>query len=580
MTHESAKVPAGVASLVDLLRWRAAEQPDHQAAAFLDDEHDTVGWLNYAALDHKARSIGALLQAHGLAGQRALMLYSPSLDFVAAFFGCLYAGVIAVPAYPPRPRTLSRLQNIIQDAGPAVILATRDVREMVEPMLAEAEGFPKLPWLTTEDLPETAGTAWRHPGATRASLAFLQYTSGSTTTPRGVMVSHGNLLHNLSLIWASLEINDNDSGVIWLPLYHDMGLIGGVLQPIFSGLPVTLMSPLTFLQRPFRWLEAITKTGATVSGGPNFAYDLCVRKITAEQRAKLNLSCWEIAFSGAEPVRAETIERFTRTFAECGFRPSVWLPCYGLAEATLFVSGTRRASKPRFLSVSAPALETRKVVTVGPAEPTGRTFVSCGFPRGDLQVAIVDPEALTPAPPDAVGEIWVSGPSVAGGYWQKPQESEHIFRARLAGAENGPTWLRTGDLGFLHEGELFIAGRIKDLIIIDGRNHYPQDIELTVEKGHPAIQPNGVAAFSVDDIDGERLVIVAEIAREHMPGRPGAAPLAEIARAVRTAVSEQHAVQISDLVLLRPGTVPKTTSGKIQRHAARAGYLANTLSRI
>ncbi len=580
MTEADAAVPIEVPSLVDLLRWRATTQPDQQAAAFLDDEHEAVGRLSYADLDRKARCIGALLQAQGLAGERALMLYSPGLDFVAAFFGCLYAGTIAVPAYPPRPRTLGRLQNILKDVGPAVILATRDVRELVEPMLTEAEDFPRLPWLTTDDLPENMGTAWRHPGVTRNDLAFLQYTSGSTTTPRGVMVSHGNLLHNLSLIRAGFEISKNDSGVIWLPLYHDMGLIGGVLQPIFAGFPVTLMSPLTFLQRPFRWLEAIAKTGSTVSGGPNFAYDLCVRKITPEQRSRLDLSRWDIAFSGAEPVRVETIERFTQTFAECGFRPSAWYPCYGLAEATLFVTGAQRNSGPRFLTVSTSALEANKVVTVEPDDPTGRTFVSCGFPRGDLSIAIVDPEAHTPVSAGTVGEIWVSGPSIAAGYWGKPQESEQIFRTRLIGDESGKTWLRTGDLGFLHEGELYVAGRIKDLIIVDGRNHYPQDIELTVENSHPAVQLSGVAAFSIDTTEAERLVIVAEIGREHMPGRPGAAPLAEITRAIRAAVSEQHAVQISDLVLLRPGTVPKTTSGKIQRHAARAAYLAGTLSRV
>lgn len=568
------------ASLVDLLRWRAGEQPEQQAAAFLDDERDIVDRLNYVALDRKVRAIAAALQDLGATGERALMLYSPGLDFVAAFFGCLYAGVAAVPAYPPRPRTLARLQNIVEDAQPQVILATSDVREMIEPLLADSPDFPRLPWLTTETLADTWADAWRDPGATEADLAFLQYTSGSTSTPRGVMVSHGNLLHNLSLIRNAFEIGSDDSGVIWLPLYHDMGLIGGVLQPIFAGLPVTLMSPLTFLQRPFRWLEAISKTGATISGGPNFAYDLCARKVTPEQRATLDLSRWQVAFSGAEPVRAETIERFTRTFAECGFRRTAWYPCYGLAEATLFVTGAQTAAPPRMHTVSAPALEERRIVPALASEPMARTFVSCGHPRLDLKVAIVDPETLSPALPDAVGEIWVSSPSVAGGYWRKPEESERVFRARVTGDVSADTWLRTGDLGYLHDGELFIAGRIKDLIIIDGRNHYPQDIELTVEESHRAIRPSGVAAFSVDGADIERLVIAAEIEREHMPGRPTAAPADEIVRAIRRAVTEQHAVRISDLVLLRPGTAPKTTSGKIQRHAARAGYLEGTLSRV
>lgn len=567
-------------SLVDLLRRRADEQPEQQAAAFLDDERDTVARLTYAALDRKARAVATLLQNHKAAGERALMLYSPGLDFVAAFFGCLYAGVTAVPAYPPRPRTLARLQTIIDDARPCTILATTDVRQMVEPMLDEAPAGSKLPWLTTEGLPDALADDWRDPTATAEDLAFLQYTSGSTSTPRGVMVSHGNLLHNLAMIHNGFGNTPDDRVVIWLPLYHDMGLIGGVLQPIFAGFPVTLMSPLTFLQRPFRWLEAISKNRATISGGPNFAYDLCVRKVTPEQRASLDLSSWAVAFSGAEPVRSETIERFSEAFAANGFRRTAWYPCYGLAEATLFVTGARRAEPPQFHTVSAPALEQRLVTPVEPAAATARTFVSCGRPWLDLKVAIVDPEALTLSPEGTVGEIWISGASVAGGYWQRPEDSERIFRARLVGDDSGTTWLRTGDLGYLHEDELFIAGRIKDLIIIDGRNHYPQDIELTIEGCHPAIQLSGVAAFSVNGAGDEQLVVVAEIAREHMPGRPGAAPTSAILHAMRRAVSEQHAVRVTDLVLLRPGTIPKTTSGKIQRHAARAAYLDGTLSRV
>lgn len=569
-----------VASLVALLQRRALEQPEQQAAAFLDDERDEVGRLTYAALARKARAIAAALQAHVAPGDRALMLYSPGLDFVAAFFGCLYAGVIAVPAYPPRPRTLARLQNIVADAAPAIVLATRDVQELVDPMLADAPDFPPVRWLTTEGLPDAGADTWRDPGVSADDLAFLQYTSGSTATPRGVMVSHGNLLDNLSMIRAGFEIELGDSGVIWLPLYHDMGLIGGVLQPIFAAMPVTLMSPLTFLQRPFRWLEAISKTGATISGGPNFAYDLCVRKITPEQRATLDLSRWEVAFSGAEPVRAETIERFTETFAPQGFRRTAWYPCYGLAEATLFVTGVQKAALPRLNNVAASALEQRRIVPAAPDEVNARTFVSCGYPRLDLQIAIVEPEALTPCAPGTVGEIWISGASVAGGYWNRPEDSERIFRARLAGDDHGVTWLRTGDLGYLDQGELFIAGRIKDLIIIDGRNHYPQDIELTVETCHPAIRPGGSAAFSIDGRGEERLVVVAEIEREHMPGRPGAATPAELLLAVRRAIAEQHAVQLTDLALIKPGTVPKTTSGKIQRRASRAAYLDGSLSRV
>lgn len=570
-----------IATLVELLRWRALEQGDEQAAAFLDDEHDAVGRLSYAALDERARAIAALLGQRAGVGARALLLYSPGLDFVAAFFGCLYAGIVAVPAYPPRPRTLARLQAIVDDAQPAVVLTTTDVRDLVQPMLTEAPDFPALPWLTTDDLAPGLAADWRDLQITADHLAFLQYTSGSTSAPRGVMVSHGNLIHNSHMIHHAFETRPDQPGVIWLPLYHDMGLIGGVLQPIFAGFPLTLMSPLTFLQRPFRWLQAISQLRAVISGGPNFAYDLCVRKITPEQRATLDLSTWHMAFSGAEPVRAETIERFTAAFAPSGFRREAWYPCYGLAEATLFVTGVRKSEPPRYATVSAPALEQRTVALAadGAAGDT-RTLVSCGTAWLDQEVAIVNPDTEARCPAAAVGEIWVSGPSVAQGYWGRLEDSERVFRARIAGEADGRTWLRTGDLGFLQDNQLYVAGRIKDLIIIDGRNHYPQDIEATLEMAHPALRANASAAFSVEMDGEEKLVVVAELEREHMPGRPGAASPEQLTAAARRVIAEQHTVQLHELVLIRTGYIPKTTSGKIQRHACQRGYLDGTLNRV
>ncbi len=566
-------------TLVTLLRTRAAEQPLDQAAAFLDDERDEVGRLTYAGLDEKARAIAARLQALGGAGQRVLLLYAPGLEFVAAFFGCLYAGAAAVPAYPRCPRTLDRLRRMVDDAAPVAVLSTTDVHALVAEMLAEDPTFPALPWVLSDTLsaPELAGE-WREPQVSGETLAFLQYTSGSTATPRGVMVSHANLLHNSAMIAAGFGNHPGSSGVSWLPLYHDMGLIGGILQPIYVGFPLTLMSPLTFLQRPYRWLEAIAKTGATVSGGPNFAYDLAARKITPEQRQTLDLSRWEVAFSGAEPVRAETIEQFTATFAECGFRPSAWYPCYGLAEATLLVTGSRAGRGPRFFSASAGALEAGRAEPAASGEPA-RTLVGCGHAWLGQQLLIVDPETLAPCPAGAVGEIWVSGPSVARGYWRQDAESEPQFRA-VPEPPDGRTYLRTGDLGFMDDEDLFITGRIKDLIIIDGRNHYPQDIELTIEGSHAAIRENAAAAFAVEVGTEERLVVVAELEREHMPGRRSAAPLAEIQAAARRAVAEQHAVALHDLVLIKTGYLPKTTSGKVQRRACAQAYLAGTLNRV
>lgn len=566
-------------TLVTMLRTRAAHQPNGQAAAFLDDERDEVGRLTYAGLDERARAIAARLQALGAEGERVLLLYAPGLEFVAAFFGCLYAGAVAVPAYPPRTRTLDRLRRMVDDARPVAVLSTTDVHAPVSKMLAEDPTFPALNWELTDALDaRVAALTWREPAVSPRTLAFLQYTSGSTATPRGVMVSHGNLLHNSAMIQAAFATHRGSSGVIWLPQYHDMGLIGGILQPIYAGFPLTLMSPLTFLQRPYRWLEAISKTGATVSGGPNFAYDLAARKITPEQRQELDLSRWEVAFSGAEPVRAETIERFSASFGECGFRPSAWYPCYGLAEATLFVTGAEAGRRPRFLAASAAGLE------AGRAEPatngeSARVLVGCGHAWLDQALLIVDPETLVPCPAGRIGEIWVSGPSVAGGYWGRAAESEPLFRAVPATA-GGRSYLRTGDLGFVDGDDLFITGRTKDLIIIDGRNHYPQDIELTVEGSHVAIRENASAAFSVEAGAEERLVVVAELEREHMPGRRSAAPLAEIQAAARRAVAEQHTVALHELVLIKTGYLPKTTSGKVQRRACSQAYLAGALPRV
>lgn len=577
------RTPSECSTLVELLRYRVAQQPDAQAAAFISDEgNDTLCW-SYADLDRQARAIGALLQQHGAGGQRVLLVYPPGLDFVAAFFGCLYAGAVAVPAYPPRPRSLGRFQTIVEDAEPVAALTTADLHEMIEAGLRETPGFPPVRWIITETVSQDLAADWREPEITREHLAFLQYTSGSTTTPRGVMVSHGNLLHNSEMIRQCFGITPQDRVLIWLPLYHDMGLIGGMLQPIYTGIPVTFMSPVAFLQRPFRWLDAVSRLGSTISGGPNFAYDLCVRKITPEQRATLDLSQWRVAFNGAEPVRASSLAQFAATFAPQGFQPQAWYPCYGLAEATLIVSGIRRNAHPTMMSVSAAALETGVVVPSLP-EAGARTLISCGGTCCDEEISIVDPETLEGLADGQVGEIWVRGPSVAGGYWQRTEENTATFGARRA-AGDGP-WLRTGDLGFISADpdggcrELFITGRIKELIIMDGRNHYPQDIELTVEGCHPALRSHGVAAFSVDVNGEERLVIIAELEREHLPGRLNAADPKAVTRAVRQAVAEQHAISLYDLVLVKPGSVPVTTSGKIQRRACRARYLEGSWTAV
>lgn len=558
-------------TIVELLTSRAAARPEFPLYTFVLDGEDADAALPLADLDRQARAIAAHLQELGAAGERVLLLYPPGLDYLAAFYGCLYAGAVAVPAYPPDPfrleRSLPRLQAIVADAKPKAALATEAVLALARPLGAQHPDLAAFRWVATDRIPTTSAAAWREPALSGDTLAFLQYTSGSTSAPRGVMLTHANLLHNSALIHRYFEHSPETQCVIWLPPYHDMGLIGGILQPLFGDFAVTLLSPMAFLQRPIRWLKTITRKRGTVSGGPNFAYDLCARKVTEAEKATLDLSSWKLAFNGAEPVRADTIDRFCAAFAPCGFTREAFYPCYGLAEGTLIVTGGAKAEPPLVARVDAAALEADRVVPAA----DGRPLVASGRTAPEQQVAIVDPATLTRCPPGRVGEIWVAGGSVAQGYWNRAEDSARVFGAVL-GAE-GP-FLRTGDLGFLGDsGQLFVTGRIKDLLIVDGRNHYPHDLELTVEGCHAALRPGCCAAFSVDGAAAERLVVVAEVQRG--PTATGD----EIAQAVRQAVAREHDVKVHDVVLIQSGSIPKTSSGKLQRHACRNEYLAEKLAR-
>ena len=522
--------------------------------------------LTFAELDARARALGGTLQQIGASGERVALLFPPGLDFVVAFFGCLYAGAVAVPALPPRRRgTDPRLQAIFHDARPRVALTSADRLTALE---SAAAGMPELRSALWMSLPAEGAADWREPEPDPEKLAFLQYTSGSTATPKGVMVSHGNLLHNEELIRRAFEQSSGSVVLGWLPLHHDMGLIGTVLQPLYVGAPCYLMSPGAFLQRPASWLEAITRFRATTSGGPDFAYELCVQKVPEAERAGLDLSSWRVAFNGAEPVRAETLRRFAEAFGPCGFRAEALRPCYGLAEATLLVSAWRQDG-PRIEVLDATALEGHEVAAAADASRR-RELVGCGAAMQTVRV--VDPVSGEPCPPDQVGEIWVAGPGVAQGYWEKPDETAETFGARLANGE-GP-FLRTGDLGFLADGELFLTGRLKDLIILRGRNHYPQDLERTAGRSHGDLRPGGGAAFSVD-LDGEeRLVLVHEVTRHARAG------VEEIAAAVRRAVAEEHGVSVAEVVLIRPETLPKTSSGKVRRLACRDAWRSGGLSEV
>ncbi|WP_165956095.1 AMP-binding protein, partial [Streptomyces hainanensis] len=561
--------PVRAETLVDLLRARAAHQPEQLAYVFLaSDGSEETRWT-YSQLDRRAREIAAAIRTTAKPRDRALILQPPGLEYVAAFFGCLYADLIAVPAYPPRAtRRLGRLQAIIDDAQPSVALANDAIVRTAARHFGATAEQRGMRWLSTDSVGAGDGH-WDQPDTAGSDIAFLQYTSGTTATPKGVMVSHANLLHNSLVMYRRLEHTPDSRMVSWLPPYHDMGLIGGILQPLYGGFPGILMAPATFAQDPYQWLRAISVYGGTTSFAPNFAYDLCVERITPEQRRTLDLSGWHVATNGAEPVRPSTLRSFASAFADCGFDPDSLGPGYGLAEVTLAVSGCERSAVEAVFS--AQGLERGDVIPLSGASEDARTLVSCGHSFDPEQrIIIVEPDAHTLCPTGRIGEIWVSGASVAQGYWQRPEQTEHTFNARLTDG-SGP-YLRTGDLGFWHDGRLYIAGRSKDLIIVRGRNLYPQDLELCVERSHPSLRPNGSAAVALDADGQERLLIVAELTREKE-----APDFDAVTTAVTRAVAAEFEVAVHTLVLIRSGTIPKTSSGKIQRHACLRGYLDGDL---
>jgi acyl-CoA synthetase (AMP-forming)/AMP-acid ligase II/acyl carrier protein len=557
-----------IKSITELVRLRAEEQPEALAYRFLQsgDANGTFEEWTYAKVDSSARSVASHLHAIGAQpGNRALLLYPPGLEFISAFLGCIYAGVIAVPAYPHR--AISRLEGIAKDSDCHFVLTTEAFLKAGRSLTRQAPQLGTAHWVATSGLLSGQENEWDCPIFIGETLAFLQYTSGSTGQPKGVMVSHENVLHNEGLIHQAFRTNSNMHVVGWLPLYHDMGLIGNVLHPLFMGASCTLFSPLAFLQRPLRWLEAISSFRATISGGPNFAFDLCASKLRPDQQ--LDLSSWKVAYNGSEPVRKETLDRFAAAFAPFGFSKDAFLSCYGLAEATLFVSGSTPNSVPRSRVFSTWDLESHQGKEATTAESGVRMLVSAGCSRRELLLRIVNPQTSHECADGVVGEIWVSGASVARGYWNQPVESVEIFAARLA-SESDHLFLRTGDLGFVLDGDLFVTGRLKDLIIIQGRNLYPQDIEAKAEKAHPAVRFAGCAAFSMDIEGEERLIVLAEIGLQRNDHK-------EIIKSIHSAIAEEFGVSAHTIVLLPPKSTPKTSSGKIRRHECRRAFLAGTL---
>jgi len=549
-------------NLVESLQRRAAQTPDQVALRFLAEsaEHSVV--LSYRDLDQRARTIAAALQAKATLGDRAVLLFPSGPDYVAAFFGCLYAGVIAVPAYPPestRRHHQERLLSIIADAEPRLLLTIASLGDG----LAQIDNAP--PVLSVDTLDAGIAERWLAPELQSDDIAFLQYTSGSTALPKGVQVSHGNLVANEVLIRRGfgIDLNPDDVIVSWLPLYHDMGLIGGLLQPIFSGVPCVLMAPAYFLGRPLRWLEAISEYGGTISGGPDFAYRLCSERVSESALERLDLSRWRVAYSGSEPIRLDTLERFAEKFASCGFTPNNFFASYGLAEATLFVAGGRRGQGIPALRVDEQALAANR------AEPgQGSAIMSCGTSQPEHAVLIADPQTLSELADNCVGELWATGPSIAHGYWRNPEATARTFVQHA-----GRTWLRTGDLGFIRDGEVYITGRLKDLLIVRGHNLYPQDIEQTIEREVEVVRKGRVAAFAVNDQGLEGIGIAAEISRSVQKILPPDA----LIKAIRQAVAEACQQAPSVVVLLNPGALPKTSSGKVQRAACALRHADGSL---
>lgn len=582
--------PVSTTTLVELLRHRAVHHADQHAYTFLRQGEIAEARLTYGELDRQAQAIGMLLQYKGATGKPVLLLHPPGLEYIAGFFGCLYAGAIAVPAYPPySARTMPRIQAIVADTQAKIVLTIADTLADLQRCFAHVPELKSLEWIATDLIPAHLADEWEEPEIQGDTVAFLQYTSGSTTTPRGVMVSHSNLLHNLGMIQRASEQGTASHMVSWAPPYHDMGIIAGILSPLHIGYPATLMSPLAFLQRPFRWLQAISRLRATMSIAPNFAYDLCVRKITLEQRATLDLSTWEVAANGAEPIRDETLNQFVATFGPYGFRREAFFAAYGLAEATLISTTSTRDDPIVVRAFQGEAIEHNRVVVASAEDTCARKIIGCELQSPDQRIITVNPENLTQCATSQIGEVWIAGPSVTQGYWNKVEETEHTFCAYLADTGEGP-FLRTGDMGFFQDGALFVTGRIKDLIIIRGRNYYPQDIELTVERCHPAIRVGCCAAFSMNAEGKEQLVILAEIDPRYYPAHgeievQGRAQSHRklldgqtVIKTIRQAVSEQHELQVYHVMLLKAGGVLKTSSGKLQRRACSTSFLAGSLS--
>jgi acyl-CoA synthetase (AMP-forming)/AMP-acid ligase II len=551
----SSNIQRRAGSIVEVLTHRAHHQGEQLAYVFLRDGEALEEPMTYGLLDRRARTLAAMLLERARPGEPVLIVLQPGLGYIAALFACFYARLVAVPSFPPRARRLAgTLSAIGRDCHPAVILTDEGSDPGVAALFATDATLAQVPRLVVGADTWTSEIAAEGALPDPADLALLQYTSGSTGNPKGVMVSHGNLIDNLEAAVRRFGIGASSRGVTWLPPYHDMGLVAGTLQPIYSACVTTVLSPMHAMQRPIRWLKAIQRTGATISGGPPFGYDHCVATIDEPLRHELDLTSWDCAFVGAEPVRFDVLERFARAFGPCGFPRRAFVPCYGLAEATLMVTGRAKGGGALRDSTSG-------------HDELGRT--TCGHVIDGHDVLIVDPERCIPCADGREGEIWIEGPSVAMGYWKRPAETAAAFGAQLADGR-GP-YLRTGDLGVMSDGELTVTGRVKDLVIVAGRKLHAEDIEATIhEMADERLRHGSNAVFAAEIGGKERIIVAVELNRA--PGRMSG-DLAPIRAAIGAAVARTHDVTVHDVAFLGPGEIPRTSSGKVRRHLCRAQYL-------
>jgi acyl-CoA synthetase (AMP-forming)/AMP-acid ligase II len=550
--------------------------PDSRVMTFLERGEEETDVLTIATLDRQARALAASLQRKVAPGERALLFFKPGLSFAVAYWGCLYAGVVAVPVPSPGVRALvseSGLRAVARDCAATLLLTTADIAARLDAAKLDAGALTPL---AIDDVPDALADTWRAPPLGPQTIAHLQYSSGSTGEPKGVVITHANVLGNLEVISISGGgYREGDAGVNWLPMFHDMGLITTVLLPVYSGAPSWYMSPLAFLQRPLRWLSAISAVRATCSAAPNFALDMCVAQVGAQERAELDLSSMRALAVGSEPTRSASVHRFVEAFTPSGFDVCAMSPCYGLAEATLQVSGGPLGRGITELAVAGAELSAGHVAPAR-GDARTRTLVGCGEVSAGIEVAIVDPQSCLPLPGDTVGEILVRGVSVASGYWNNQDATAQTFAVEIPGRGGG--FMRTGDLGFLLADQLYVTGRLKDLLIVNGQNHYPHDFELTAALSHPALRRDGCVAFAVDDEGGERIVIVAEVQRRarKLPADSSTIPQHDVVTSVRSAIARDHDVTVHDVVLVR--RVPRTSSGKLRRRACRDMYLEGSLA--